>query len=56
MEYFSLQLTAAEGDLITLAIIDSIASGSFDMSKLDRAVAIMNRITWSREMDGVLNA
>ena len=54
MEYFSLQLTPAEGDLITLAIIDSIATGSFDMSNLDRAVAIMNRIAWSREMEGAL--
>lgn len=53
MEYFNLQLTAAEGELITNAILDAIAGGHIPHESLGRAVSILNRIEWSREMDSI---
>ena len=53
MEYFNLQLTAAEGELITNAIIDAMAGGHIPHELLGRAVGIMNRIEWSREIESL---
>lgn len=54
MEYFNLQLTSDEAELITNAILDAIAGGHIPVPSLGRAVGILNRIEWSREMDYIV--
>jgi hypothetical protein len=47
------QLGTADGELLTNAIVDAIAGGHIPHELLGRAVGILNRIEWSREMDSI---
>lgn len=53
MEYFNLQLTSDEAELITNAIVEAMAAGNIPVPSRGRAVGILNRIEWSREMDSI---